>query len=561
MKKLLTILMALALTFSACTVFALTDGSAESAVDVSAYFSERDLSGAWKESSASVIALSGQSEFQITAAGVYVLSGAMQGSVTVNAGSQDKVQLVLNGVDITAANTAAISVENADKVFITLAEGTRNTLTVSSFDGDSDLDAAIFSRDDLTLNGSGALTIVSAANGIVCKDDLRIAGGSYDITAEGRGIDANDSVRVYDGSFVIVSGKDAIRAKHDESEKGYVLIMNGSFNLTVNGGAANGETHTDDMMRGFARGGWEQNAASEDGTPSAKGVKASGSITVLDGTFVIDASDDAFHADGDLTVEDGSIRAQSGDDGMHADNALTINGGALIISGYEGLEASAIAINGGDIAITASDDGLNAAGGSDSSGFWRNDMFASDGSSIVINGGSLYVNADGDGIDSNGDLTVNGGVVVVSGPTNSGNGALDYNGTGSVNGGIVIAAGAYGMAETFGDTSTQVSFLTMLNGSGGTIAVTDASGSTLLSGTVEKGYQCVVISSPALQVGETYTVSSDSDSAQVSVTAVSSGSTGGFGMGGEMPGGWNNQQGPGGQQMPGGQRHGGGRRW
>ena len=484
MKKLVSILLFCILALTGCAAV-----SAESDIQLSDYFTDRDLAGTWSD--AETIDLTGQTAVNITKEGVYQLSGTMNGAVTVSTDDTAKVQLVLDGVSITAETGAAIYVEKADKVFITLADGTENTLTSLAFDADGSIDGAIFSKDDLTLNGTGSLTVVSANHGIVGKDDLKITGGTYTITAEGRGLDANDSVRVADGSITILSGKDAIRAKSEDEGKGYVLIAGGTFDLTVNGGAANGEAHTDDMMmRGFGRGGWGQynsTATEEDTASSAKGIKAKQRLIILDGAIAVNSADDALHTDGDLTVNGGSIILQSGDDGMHADNALTVNGGAIVISG----------------------------------------------------------------------------------PTNGGNGALDYNGTAAINGGTLIAASASGMAETFGGSSTQVSFMVNLTGSAGTITLTDGSGATLLAGDVEKNYQCVVISSPDLQVGETYTVSNASASAQVNVTAVSGGGSGNWGMGGGH-GGWNRQQQmPGGQQqmpdnmpqMPGGQMPGGNPDW
>ena len=567
MKKIVSILLFCILALTGCAAV-----SAESDIQLSDYFTDRDLAGTWSD--AETIDLTGQTAVNITKEGVYQLSGTMNGAVTVSTDDTAKVQLVLDGVSITAETGAAIYVEKADKVFITLADGTENTLTSLAFDADGGIDGAIFSKDDLTLNGTGSLTVVSANHGIVGKDDLKITGGTYTITAEGRGLDANDSVRIADGSFTILSGKDAIRAKSEDEGKGYVLIAGGTFDLTVNGGAANGEAHTDDMMmRGFGRGGWGQynsTATEEDTASSAKGIKAKQRLIILDGAIAVNSADDALHTDGDLTVNGGSIILQSGDDGMHADNALTVNGGVIrITESYEGLEAATVTLNGGDITVRASDDGINSSGGNDGSGYWRSDMFASDGSSITINGGTLYISADGDGIDANGDLTVNGGAIVISGPTNGGNGALDYNGAAAINGGTLIAASASGMAETFGGSSTQVSFMVNLTGSAGTITLTDGSGATLLAGDVEKNYQCVVISSPDLQVGETYTVSNASASAQVNVTAVSGGGSGNWGMGGGH-GGWNRQQQmPGGQQqmpdnmpqMPGGQMPGGNPGW
>lgn len=529
------ILIALTLAFT-LAVSAAGCSLAETAVstDVNDYFTKRDLSGEWKEKKAKTIELS--SSVTISEAGVYLLSGTLaDGTVTVNVGSEDNVQLVLSGANITSSNSAAILVENAHKVFVTLAEGTENVLTSTGFDESSDVDAALYARDDIVFNGTGSLTIVSAKHGILGKDDVKFASGVYTITAQGRGIDAKEGLAVAGGSFTIVSQKDAIRSQDsNEAEKGYVFIAGGVFDLTVGGGSANGAVHTDEMFTG-GRGGWSAATANTE-TDSMKGIKASGALTISGGSLTIDAADDALHSDTGVTIYGGSVTISTGDDAIHADSELTVNGGKIaILKSYEGLEAAAITINDGSVFLVSSDDGMNSSGGNDSSGFGWNDMFANDGSSIVINGGNVHVNASGDGIDSNGDLTVNGGTVVVSGPTNAYNGALDANGSLAVNGGTVIAAGAVGMAETFGSASTQVSFLTNLSGAAGSeIVVKDANGNVILSGTVEKNFSCVVISSPDLQVGETYTVSAGSNSVSVTVSAVSSGGNGGFGGG---PGG------------------------
>ena len=556
---------ALALAFTLCSLlgsYSVPDARAETAWDISDYFTDRDLSGDWEDRDPQYITLNGES-VTIAGEGVYVLSGEIaDGSVTVNAGDSDKVQLVLSGVSITSSDSAAILVENADKVFITLAEGTENTLKSEGFTGD-DVDAVVFSRDDLTFNGEGSLTVTSpAGHGIVGKDDLKFASGAYTITAESRGIDANDSVRFAGGSYNISSGKDAIRAKHSsDADKGYVIIFDGSFALTSGGGAASGQQHTDSWGRD------RQASASESDSVSRKGVKASGDLTVLGGSFTIDSADDAFHTDADLTVSGGSMTIASGDDGFHADDALTISGGDIAVTrSYEGIEGTAITISGGNISVTASDDGLNAAGGSDGSGFGFNDMFASDGvSSITISGGTLHVNGSGDGIDSNGDLTVSGGAVVVSGPLNGGNGALDYAGTGSITGGTLIAASSVGMAQNFGNGSTQVSAMVDLSGQGGEITVTDSDGKAILSGTVDKSFGCVVVSSPDMAVGQTYTVTCGGGSATVEITGIITGGSGmgmgGFGMGGfggRQQGGFDNRGGFGGRQQQGGRQQGDG---
>ena len=135
--------------------------------------------------------------------------------------------------------SAAIYVRSAKKVFVTLAEGTENTLanggSYIAID-DNNIDAVIFSKEDLTLNGSGNVTITAAAgHGIVCKDDLAITGGNYEITAEKHGIEGKDSVRIADGTFTITSGKDGIHVENEDNEEGYLYIENGTFTITSEG--------------------------------------------------------------------------------------------------------------------------------------------------------------------------------------------------------------------------------------------------------------------------------------------------------------------------------------
>ncbi len=528
-KTMAAVCTALALT--ACSLGGQLNESAraESQWDMSEYFSDRDLAYDWESRDPVDMTLDNGS-VTITEAGVYVLSGKIEdGSVTGDAADDAKVELVLKGVDISCSSSAGILVENADKVFITLADGTENRVACTGLTGEDGVDAAIFARDDIVFGGSGALTVVSPeGHGIVGKDDVKFVDGQYVIQARDRGIDANDSVRVAGGSFDITSGKDGIRAKNEEDEeKGYVILFGGEYDITAGGGAGEGETHRTDNW------GWGRQAqsVSQDNSVSMKGIKASGDLTVLGGTYTIDSADDALHTDKDMTVESGSMTLSTGDDGMHADGTLTISGGQIdIAQSYEGIEGTVIDISGGEIGINASDDGLNAAGGSDQSGFGFRDMFTSDGtSSIAISGGTLYINASGDGIDSNGDLAVSGGTVVVSGSANSGNGALDYAGSASITGGAFIAAGASGMAQGFGNGSTQASAMVTLRGQAGEIQVKNAKGEVILSGTVDKGFDCVVVSCPEMAVGESYTVTSGASQAQVEMTGIV---TGGMGMGG-----------------------------
>ena len=602
-KQILSILLALALAFSAVGCGAAGGGSVDKSLTADAsdteetsvsdavsssleeLFTGRDLSGKSGEDIVTVT-LSGDTAsadgagvtvsdglVTITADGDYLLSGSFSGSIVIDADESAKIQLILSEAVIESNGQSAIVVLNADKVFLTLAEGTDNSVSATGelapF-GEVNADGAVFSRCDLTVNGTGSLSVkCETGHGIVSKDDLKIASGTITVDAARQGLSGKDSVSIAGGTISITAGTDAIRSENaDDAEKGAVSILGGSIaaesgidgidatgavsieggslNITAGGGA--------DSVSRYAsgRGGWGESSSSS--SSGGKGVKSDASVTISGGTVDIDSADDAIHTDGDVTISGGALTLKSGDDGVHADASLTISGGSVTVSdSYEGLEAADIVIEAGEISVTASDDGLNAAGGSDGSnggGWFGGDPFAAQDASITISGGTLTVNADGDGIDSNGDLTVGGGTICVSGPTNAGNGALDYNGSGVITGGTFIAAGASGMAENFSNGSTQCSVLVNFASTvsaGSEICVYDADGKLIASYTPEKNYQCAVISAPELAVGGTYTVTAGG--LQQSVTLSSTitgggmgmggmGGHGGFGGGGGMQGGW-----------------------
>ena len=225
----LRIALALALALSLCAP-ALSEMDL-SQLNYDDYFSSRDLSGNWDEAAAVQVALT--DSLTITEPGVYVLSGAIaDGTIRVNVSGEDKVQLVLSGVSVSCSNNACILVENADKVFVTLAPGTENTLASTGFAADGEVDGAVYSKDDIVFNGEGSLRVESAAHGIVGKDDVKFGGGSYVIRAAKRGISGSDSVRIFGGSYTVYSGKTPIRSKYDKDEdKGYLLILGGAFYL------------------------------------------------------------------------------------------------------------------------------------------------------------------------------------------------------------------------------------------------------------------------------------------------------------------------------------------
>ncbi len=470
--------------------------------------------------------------------GTYVLEGDWtNGSVVVDAPKGDEVQLVLSGVSITSQTFAPIYVNKAKKVLITLAKETENVLknggAFTPLD-DNNVDGVVYSRTDLTLNGEGSLTVESpGGHGVVSKDTLVVTGGSYTVSSAKSGLQARDSVRVNGGTFVLKTGSDGIHGENTEDTAlGFLYFAGGEYDITSQGDGMDASNYV------FIEGGIFRIEA------EGKGVKAKESISLLDGQVTVTSTDDGFHSNGNVTVAGGTLSLTTQDDGIHGDKAVVISGGKVDIpTSYEGIEGLSIDMMGGEVSLVSRDDGLNAAGGNDSSGFGGmfgggpgGDMFATtEGAYITVSAGTLSVNASGDGLDSNGDLTVKGGVTYVAGPTNSGNGALDCNGTAKIEGGILIAVGASGMAENFDSASGQGSIMVSTGTqTGGTQIVLKLGERELLSWESPKSYSSVVISCPEIAVGETYTLTAGTYTEEITMSNLIYGSGG---MGGGFPGG------------------------
>ena len=233
-------------------------------------FTDRDMRTTYDESSAVYIPLSG-SRVEITQEGIYVLSGTMtDGMVLVNADKTAKVQLVFNGVQITNRSGAALCVLQADKVFITLADGTQNYLSGgSSFTpiGDENVDATLYSKEDITINGTGKLTVTSpAGHGIVSKDDLKITGGFLKVEAASHGLKANDSVRFTGAELTVTAGMDGIHCENkDDASLGYVYVSGGAMNIQAEGDgiSAGGSLHITGGSFDIVAGGGSENGTKE----------------------------------------------------------------------------------------------------------------------------------------------------------------------------------------------------------------------------------------------------------------------------------------------------------
>lgn len=405
-------------------------------LDTSDMFTDRDKEIGYDEERSAVITLADdnsscasdavqieENTITIIDEGTYLLSGELtDGMIIVDAEDKDKVQLVLDGADITSEQSAAIYVRCADKVFIATADGSENTLTnggtYTAID-DNNIDAVIFSKDDLTLNGTGTLNIHAAAgHGVVSKDNLVLTSGTYGITAQKHGLSGKDSVRIAEGSYHITAGQDGIHASNtDDTSLGFIYIAGGTFEIT------------------------------------------------------------------------------SPDDGMHADSALMIEGGTIhVLQSYEGLEGLSIDITGGDIEVTSEDDGLNAAGGNDSSGTAgrKGDIFAAEEGAYI-----------------------------------------------HISGGIFAATGSSGMAQNFGNSSTQGVMMVTVDTqtAQSLICLKDSSGNELISWTADTEYTSVIVSCPEITQGSTYTLTAGNSTQEITMDSLVYGSSGMGGMGGRQGGG------------------------
>ncbi len=517
----------------------------------------------------------------ISKEGVYRISGTLDnGQIVVNA-DKAKVQLILDNADITCKNSSPIYGADSDKIFISLAENSVNTLTDGSVytyadKANQEPDACIFSSDSITINGSGTLNInANFADGIHSKDDVVITGGNINITSVCDGVKGKDYVAVCGGKINMNCGGDGIKStKKDDTSFGFVYIEGGEFlinseqdgiqaeteliiadgklDVTSGGGHENCvKTHNDmDFGGGHGFGGsdlrdFENMTPPDDMTPpdgfdfggmtppdmnaeltvssladtlienegnasltvSTKGLKGGTLVKISGGNITVDSADDAVHSNGDVGISGGFSTLCAGNDGIHADKTASITDGSVAVTeSYEGIEGAVINVSGGVINVSSTDDGFNAADGTSQGGMGA----YSEGVELNISGGFVYVDAEGDGLDSNGNMTISGGTILVNGPTNGGNGALDGNSEIVVTGGLLAAAGSSQMAEYPGEGSTQYSVSAAIGSSqekDALVTLLDEDGNDIINFKPAKTFDHIVISSPDIEKGQTYTLS------------------------------------------------------
>ena len=384
-KKIVAIAAALMLAFTGCAGAEAAAGSetgsgsntqavttAYNAAGKSEQFTERDLSGEYDEAAALRISLNGNSAevsaegtgttsadvsidgstITIQSEGTYIFTGTLtDGMIIVEADDSAKVQIVLDGAEITSKTSAALYVRSADKVFVTTAEGTENTLanggTFTAID-DSNVDGAVFAKDDITFNGNGVLTVTSpAGHGIVGKDDVKIAGGTITVTAAKHGIQANDSARFAEATVNITAGTDGVHVSDNaDAEEGtasdsYFYIADAA--LTIEAG--------DDGIHADAQANIE--GGSINVTGSYEGIEAL-DIEISGGDIDVTASDDGLNAaggfsdggtDGKINISGGSTHVQAGGDGIDSNGSVEISGGTTIVEGPTQGDTSVIDFN------------------------------------------------------------------------------------------------------------------------------------------------------------------------------------------------------------------------
>ena len=513
-RSMILLLLSLSLLLSGCqntdaasasNTPASADTEPVSAIDTSALFSERDLDGSYDESAAVPIQLTEETaactsdavsidgaRITLLDEGTYLVSGSLtDGQIVVDADDTDKVQIVLTGANITCADSAAIYSKNADKVFLTLAEGTENTLTNGggyiAID-ENNIDAVVFSKTDLTLNGSGSLTIdAQAGHGVVSKDELTVTGGSYTVTAAEHGMTGKDSLAVAGGRFTITSGKDGLHAENtDDSALGFLYVADGKFTIIAQGDAvsASGALQTDggtfDLTTGegsasvtmpaedsFAPGGrgggpgrgdgsrpqGEQPAegetpperpdSSDGGQPLEFPIQPAGEepASTAETAEMTDNAEDTvsqkgMKAEGTLTINGGTFTMDSADDCIHSGGALTVTNGTFTLSsGDDAIHSDdAVTIQSGEFSIPYCYEGV-------------------EGLAVTVEGGTFDVTAHDDGFNAAGGadnssfggrgdqfavsedsfITVNGGTITIV----SDGDCLDSNGDLTVNGGTL----------------------------------------------------------------------------------------------------------------------------
>ncbi len=521
----------------------------------------------------------------VSEAGTYVFSGkCADGSITVKKGTTG-VKLVLDGLDLTSASALSgpILCKASTETEIVANVGTVNKLTDSAANAEEKAAIKVNKQSALLLSGTGTLQVNGVyKNGIKggAQTDITVREQNLQITAADNGLASDNTVTVKSGTLSVTAGGDGIKSSPDRVDEegnpddtvslGDVILEGGEVNITAMADGIQGDnsvTINGGTYQIKTNGGYTTTLAED--ADSCKGIKSDSNLTINGGEFEIDSADDALHSNEYISVLGGNFDIRTGDDGMHADTSLIVGSeegesdvDISIRNCYEGLEAGTVYVNGGNVNINSTDDGINAAGGNDGSGNngRPGDGFnpgggrpgsmgggpggrtaagstyavsaedntyaaAQTGSSdyaIHINGGVIYVKAAGDGLDSNGDLYISGGNIIVYGAAAGGPGSdnfpFDHDRTFAISGGYIFGAGSSQMEEGV-QSSTQGYIVDRSTYNQGTVIhVTDNQGNVLFTETLAERVNYMMYSSPQMAEAGNYSFKTGQEAEQIDIS-------------------------------------------
>ncbi len=547
------------------------DSSSTSEPDLT--FSKRDLDPSYDASSATKIALAGTSAtiegegasvegsiITLNSATTYIVSGDLaNGQILVNAGDEDKLQIVLDGASIHNETGPAIMIDNADKCFITLADGSVNSIsdgTAYELADDDNSDAAIFSRDDLTINGSGALNVEgNYQHAVVSKDDLVITGGTMDIHSAQDAFQGKDALKIAGGTLTVEAGDDAFHSEllfyvkdasidivtcYEGYEAEKVIIDGGDHTIYATDDAINASVSEDtvaqsDSQAGVTSGdmgdmgdmGGDRNPDDFQMPDNATGSTPFGKMGDAD-KIPDSATPPQLQGSGEQTTNasppDIDATNQSSPDGSEiptlsgttppnrggAGNANSENGNTP--EPPSDANAQSGTFEDGDTSMMQRGGGMKDGFGGGFGDQGQAMATSSEECLIQINGGSLNITGLNDALDSNGNVEINGGELLVCGPSNGMDGALDYDLGAHINGGAILMLGSVGSTRGL-DASGQAYAIEALRGDEGcTVSIVDADGNTLAQMQATLGFQSVLVSAPSIAEGSSYSVQIDSTS-------------------------------------------------
>ena len=327
--------------------------SKNSPLDTTNMFTQTDLTQTVDTTNAKKITLEDGKDVTIDTAGTYVITGsATNSTVIVNASADAGVHLVFDNVSITNTNKPAVYTVNAKNVYVTTTQNSTNNLKVTgefTEDNGDDIDAVIFAKTNITLNGLGTLNIDSSANGVASNNDLKVTGGTYNVNTTKHGFKALNSIRIADGTFNINATKDGFHSENeDDSATGYVYIAGGNFTINSEDDGIQGTTITE-----IDGGTFDINAV--------EGIEGT-YVQINDGTIKIYATDDGINASEKATNYDVQIEINGGNldiimaegdtDALDANGTLTINGGNINITAQFAFDFDLTAsLNGGTVIV------------------------------------------------------------------------------------------------------------------------------------------------------------------------------------------------------------------